>query len=1078
MKKTNIRLLATFAMLATAVLPGWADLIVETDFQRKMPVAFSGYAGTSSLTNFPALVKFDTSIDGFSYDLFAEGGVNLRFTDAAGNLLAYEIDTWNTSGTSLIWVKIPELAATTQITAYWGSDSTQHAASQTDGSVWGAATYAGVWHLNEAGTTSADATANNLDGSNGSTTYVAAGKLGAARQISNGAKQDKDGLGIVVPNYNSLGVGNSFTVSTWLKYKAGQTPGYDRIIGRKTAYNDSNGWEITLRDGSTTLLDHRGANGDSQQSTVFGNVADGNWQFLTVVYDGTTSRAYLDGTWKSTKNIVAAATDNNKTLTLGNNQAKTETTLKGTLDEMRLRDAVSSSDWIAAEYATVANASFAAYGTIEPIVADLPALGVSTAADVDFHSADLTYTVTRLGTSNPDILIAYGTSAEDLAQTNFVAAGVSATGTYEHTLAGLLCSTTYYARHLATNASGAAQSGVFSFTTPGDPALGTASITATGTTLDITGSLTDIGVSNATVELWFGTDAETLSVIETWPDLSAPQSFSKTLSSQPFGTYYCRFRAVNVCNGATNEVWTTIASDTIFGTCTWDGSAGDGSWNNPANWDSGTVPGFKDTAVFTDNGTGGSPTLKLNAGQRVFKLVIQTINPFTIGNADDVTADFALGLTDLERQDVDGTEGLHAFGAPVVLHPDANGRSTWTINGSDVVRMNGKLKSSSATTYVKMGAGTFNMNFKSPDYGGPWEIVEGALTASNTETIKGNVSVGGSAATASFTQSTKNALYNNMNITVLTNGTFTAGDIDSGRVYSIHVKEGGKATVGYYFYAVKARLTGGTIQGGNFWNGGYTQEIRSDASPVPALFDCGFEFSTYFDVALPVGDGPPPVDLTITKNIRANSSSYNLTKSQAGTVRLTAASTLDMASFIISGGTVLADNDSGSATGKSAVKVNAGATLGGTGYIGGLSGYTKANVTASGTSGNNAVIAPGTMDTATGAHIFGALTIGSAAQTNNVTFGANSRLVVSIGKEEAVDQLVVQGMVDLSSTSDSLALTVDPEAKAGTYVLVSASGGVIGTFNTPDVPKPALLTYTATTVEYTVPPSATLIIVR
>ena len=45
-------------------------------------------------------------------------------------------------------------------------------------------------------------------------------------------------------------------------------------------------------------------------------------------------------------------------------------------------------------------------------------------------------------------------------------------------------------------------------------------------------------------------------------------------------------------------------------------------------------------------------------------------------------------------------------------------------------------------------------------------------------------------------------------------------------------------------------------------------------------------------------------------------------------------------------------------------------------------------------------------------------------------------------------------------------------------MLVSASGGVIGTFNTPDVPKPALLTYTATTVEYTVPPSATLIIVR
>ena len=147
-------------------------------------------------------------------------------------------------------------------------------------------------------------------------------------------------------------------------------------------------------------------------------------------------------------------------------------------------------------------------------------------------------------------------------------------------------------------------------------------------------------------------------------------------------------------------------------------------------------------------------------------------------------------------------------------------------------------------------------------------------------------------------------------------------------------------------------------------------------------------------------------------------------------------------------------------------------------FIGGVAGYSRAHLTASGSSGTPAVIAPGTIDSVTGAHVLGTLSVGSTAQTTNVTFGANSRLVVSIGKEEAVDQLVVQGMVDLSSTSDGLALTVDPEAKAGTYVLVSASGGVIGTFNTPDVPKPALLTYTATSVEYTVPPSATLIIVR
>ena len=185
-----------------------------------------------------------------------------------------------------------------------------------------------------------------------------------------------------------------------------------------------------------------------------------------------------------------------------------------------------------------------------------------------------------------------------------------------------------------------------------------------------------------------------------------------------------------------------------------------------------------------------------------------------------------------------------------------------------------------------------------------------------------------------------------------------------------------------------------------------------------------------------------------------------------------------MASFIISGGTVLADNGSGSATGKSAVKVNAGATLGGTGFIGGVAGYSRAHLTASGSSGTPAVIAPGTIDSVTGAHVLGTLSVGSTAQTNNVTFGANSRLVVSIGKDEAVDQLVVQGMVDLSSTSDSLALTVDPEAKAGVYTLASATGGISGTFDTAEIPEGTWLTYSATTVECNVPSWASMILMR
>jgi glucose-6-phosphate isomerase len=37
-----------------------------------------------------------------------------------GTLLAHEIDTWNPSGESFVWVNVPSLSPITEIKAYWG----------------------------------------------------------------------------------------------------------------------------------------------------------------------------------------------------------------------------------------------------------------------------------------------------------------------------------------------------------------------------------------------------------------------------------------------------------------------------------------------------------------------------------------------------------------------------------------------------------------------------------------------------------------------------------------------------------------------------------------------------------------------------------------------------------------------------------------------------------------------------------------------------------------------------------------------------------------------------------------------
>jgi len=87
-------------------------------------IAFPGYTQAETLTNFPVLVALDaTQVPGFSYSQFAfSNGADLRFTDASGTTeLNYEIDTWNPSGTSYVWVQVPSFSPATTICAFWGN---------------------------------------------------------------------------------------------------------------------------------------------------------------------------------------------------------------------------------------------------------------------------------------------------------------------------------------------------------------------------------------------------------------------------------------------------------------------------------------------------------------------------------------------------------------------------------------------------------------------------------------------------------------------------------------------------------------------------------------------------------------------------------------------------------------------------------------------------------------------------------------------------------------------------------------------------------------------------------------------
>ena len=151
--KRNRLLSVALCAVAVFVAPSLrAEALHPTTFSRALSFTVSGYDGESTLANFPALVRLSASIDGFSYaDIGTTTNVayaTLRFADAAGNSLDYEIEEWSPGGTSFVWVSLPSLSGTnTSFHAYYApvAGTTLPAVHPTN--VWTSAGYVGVWHL-------------------------------------------------------------------------------------------------------------------------------------------------------------------------------------------------------------------------------------------------------------------------------------------------------------------------------------------------------------------------------------------------------------------------------------------------------------------------------------------------------------------------------------------------------------------------------------------------------------------------------------------------------------------------------------------------------------------------------------------------------------------------------------------------------------------------------------------------------------------------------------------------------------------------------------------------------------------
>ena len=368
------------AISAAIFLPLCAEAVQidASRFERSFSITFPGYSGSETLTDFPVLIRLSPGLNDFRYSVckVANGG-DVRFADADGNLLACEVDTWDPSGESLVWVKVPSLSSSTEIRAYYGCANPPE---NNPKEVWSNG-YVGVWHLGESARPLVDSTPHGLNftkshGDAGKEGYyddriafATNGMVGAGVAFDMNA--DHKGM-LLAPDDNHFSDGlGEITIELWTNRRGDADNNKNRHLMTKYGGDGSHfAYQITQQYSDQRLAsqfkDEDGTN-ISVNPNSHGVTPIGEWchnAYVCTVTAGT-GNMYVNGVSRinnssgsTTKPLMSV----DAPISLGNRGDNTASyAFPGIVDELRISSVSRSSDWVKATYDTVASDSFAAY---------------------------------------------------------------------------------------------------------------------------------------------------------------------------------------------------------------------------------------------------------------------------------------------------------------------------------------------------------------------------------------------------------------------------------------------------------------------------------------------------------------------------------------------------------------------------------------------------------------------------------------------------------------------------------------------------------------------------------------------
>ncbi|MBR0506577.1 MAG: hypothetical protein IJJ84_14345, partial [Kiritimatiellae bacterium] len=164
-----------------------------------------GWYRNAAQTDFQVPVALEEGVNGFTYADAAANGADLCVTDAGGTQLPIEIENWNPSGKSIVWVKVPSFSKDTVLTFLWGADAA--GLTPLRDNIWSDARL--VMHL----VNGKDSSTYNASFVRGGDDATEDGPVGTANTFGTEARKYNCAS---MQNGQVANLGNKFTISFWL----------------------------------------------------------------------------------------------------------------------------------------------------------------------------------------------------------------------------------------------------------------------------------------------------------------------------------------------------------------------------------------------------------------------------------------------------------------------------------------------------------------------------------------------------------------------------------------------------------------------------------------------------------------------------------------------------------------------------------------------------------------------------------------------------------------------------------------------------------------------------------------------